>query len=157
MAARRLTMYLGQCLPSNVEGLAKVTVRTLKRDEILNAFFPENTTLDVRDPQHQCRAGDTVLIEQMPDDALGKVKFQLLKTVYRYGDNRDPITGKLVMGTEYREHVDLEAQLAGKDGGVTFDYESAPPRGWQEGKKDWSHREPEVKWHDDGKWEPHQW
>ena len=29
-------MYLGQCLPSNVEGLAKVTVRTLKRDEILN-------------------------------------------------------------------------------------------------------------------------
>ena len=36
MAAKRLTMYLGQCLPSNVEGLAKVTVRTLKRDEILN-------------------------------------------------------------------------------------------------------------------------
>ena len=60
-------------------------------------------------------------------------------------------------GAPHREHVDLEAQLAGKDGGVTFDYESAPPRGWQEGKKDWSHREPEVKWHDDGKWEPHQW
>ena len=36
MAAKRLAIYLGQCLPSNVEGLAKVTVRTLKRDEILN-------------------------------------------------------------------------------------------------------------------------
>lgn len=53
--------------------------------------------------------------------------------------------------------MDLEAELAGKDGGVTFDYKSAPPRGWQEGKKDWSHLEPEVKRHDDGKWEPHQW
>ena len=44
MAAKRLAVYLGQCLPSNVEGLAKVTVRTLKRDEILNVV----SIVDVR-------------------------------------------------------------------------------------------------------------
>jgi len=151
-------MLIGQCLPSNIEGVAKVNVRTLKLDEILNAFFPENTTLEVRDPERRSKAGDTVLVQCIPEtQRVGKLRHELLKVVYQLGDVRDPVTGLSTIGTQYRHHVDLEAKLAGKDGGVTFDYESAPPRGWQQGKKDWSHREPEVKWHDDGKWEPYQW
>lgn len=30
----------------------------------------------------------------------------------------------------------------------TFDYDKAPPRGWQEDKKDFTHRESYIKYHE---------
>lgn len=75
------------------------------------------------------------------------ITHKVLQVVYPMGDVRDPISGELCVASEYRYDMERRDQLWGKNPDA-FDYDQAPPRGWQEGKKDWSHKEGYKRWHD---------
>lgn len=62
------------------------------------------------------------------------------------GDITDPITGKKVIWTKYRDEIEAVNDVYGKLPSA-FDYDSAPQRGWQEDKKDFTHVETYVKYH----------
>lgn len=73
--------------------------------------------------------------------------------VFPLGDVVDPITGKKCVVGKYREQIEEANKLFGKRSSG-FDYENAPQRGQQEGKKDFSHGPVYIKWHDDGSDQP---
>ena len=69
------------------------------------------------------------------------------------GDITDPLTGKKVVVSKYREDVEFTMELYGKSD-KAFSYDKAPPRGRLEGTKDYTHGETYIKYHDDGKDQP---
>lgn len=69
------------------------------------------------------------------------------EVVYPLGDITDPLTGKKVVVDQYRDHVEDINEIYGK-ADTAFDYKSAPDRGWQEDKKDFTHRDIYVKYHE---------
>lgn len=65
-----------------------------------------------------------------------------------------PVTGKTIVASKFRDHIDKVSEVYGKRQGA-FRYDEAPPRGWQEDKKDFSHKETYIKYHDDGTEQPY--
>ena len=64
------------------------------------------------------------------------------------GDVTDPLTNLAVFGEDSRETIDKLERLYGRDAErPNFDYEKAPARGWQAGKKDFGDKTTYVKWH----------
>ncbi len=88
-----------------------------------------------------------MLIEELPENLTRDITHAVLRVVYPSGDITDPITGKKCVGEEYREEMERKERLWGKNP-KAFNYDEAPPRGWQEGRKDWSHKPGYRKWHD---------
>ncbi len=56
------------------------------------------------------------------------------------------MSGKSVWQGEYRDDLEEMAALYGKHEDA-FDYDKAPARGWQEGKRDFSARVTYYRWH----------
>ena len=76
------------------------------------------------------------------------ITHNVIEKIYGIGDVKDPITGQMVVGEHYREHLEKTAKLygeCGEDG--KFSYKNAPRRGWQEGKRDFTNRKTYKKWH----------
>ena len=73
---------------------------------------------------------------------------------YRLGDVKDPISGEMVVGTDYRKDLLEEAKLYGADIN-NFDYEKAPARGRLEGKRDFTDKPTYRKWHNFEKDDPY--
>lgn len=76
------------------------------------------------------------------------------KVVYPMGDITDPMSGKKVVASKYRDYIKAVNQVYGEKEGA-FKYEDAPPRGWQEDKNDFTHAETYIKYHDSGEDDPY--
>lgn len=87
------------------------------------------------DPEKSVKTGDIVLVSQMPEKKTTLITHAVEKILYRLGDVIDPITGKPVVGTQYREEIDARNKLYGEVD-TAFDYEKAPPRGRFEETRD---------------------
>ncbi|KAJ4434928.1 hypothetical protein ANN_23499 [Periplaneta americana] len=109
-------------------------------------YFKEYEFYYAHDPEKICKTGDLVLIQQLPEKLTRLITHKVLEVVHPLGDITDPITGKKVVVDKYREHMDEERKLFGESEGA-FKYEKAPKRGWQEDKKDFTHRETYIKYH----------
>jgi len=110
-------------------------------------YFQKNVAYIAHDPNNQCRSGDIVLIEELPKKLTRDITHEILKVVYPLGDITDPLTGKKCEGGVYREDKERMEKLWGTvEGG--FKYDQAPERGWQEGRKDWSHKPAQRKFHE---------
>jgi hypothetical protein len=74
------------------------------------------------------------------------VDFEVSEVVFKLGDVKDPVSGEFVSGDQYRTQMAEIAEAYGKnpDG---FDYDSAPERGWQEGKRAFTDKVTYNKWH----------
>jgi small subunit ribosomal protein S17 len=110
-------------------------------------YFEKNVAYIAHDAENKCKSGDIVLIEEMSKQLTRDITHDILKVVYPLGDVTDPITGKKCEGGQYREDRERLDRLWGKNENA-FDYEKAPARGWQEGKKDWSHKPAQRKFHE---------
>lgn len=88
-----------------------------------------------------------VLIEELPQKMTRLVTHKVREVIYPLGDMVDPITGKKVVVGKYRDEIDAVSKVYGKNESA-FDYDKAPPRGWQEDKKDYTHRETYIKYHE---------
>lgn len=109
-------------------------------------YFRKDEFYYCHDPEKICKTGDIVLIQALPQKLTKLITHEVKEVVYPFGDITDPITGKKVAKERYREDMDRQAELFGKLES-TFDYTKAPPRGWQEGKKDFSSKPTYTKFH----------
>ncbi|KAF4518329.1 hypothetical protein B566_EDAN009117 [Ephemera danica] len=151
MSAKKCTMVLGRCLPffakSVVSNAARIQVKRMELDQNLLMYFNKTTTFLAHDPEQICKPGDVVLVQELPKKLTPDIAHKVLEVVYPLGDVTDPITSKKVVVGTYREQIAATSEHYGvsKDG---FDYEKAPPRGWQEDKKDFTHRRSYIKYHE---------
>lgn len=116
-------------------------------------YFSKHEFVYAHDPNNKCKSGDLVLIEKLPEKLTRLITHKVKEVIYPMGDITDPLTGKKVVVGDFREHLDAVADLYGKNA-KAFKYEEAPPRGWQENKKDFTHVETYIKYHDDGSNDP---
>ncbi|KAK7083971.1 37S ribosomal protein S17 mitochondrial [Halocaridina rubra] len=149
-SASKGIMLLGQCLAHTTKNAAKVRVKRLVLDQNLHMYFPEFESHFAHDPEHKCKVGDIVLIQELPEKITKDITHSILKIVYPFGDVTDPISGKKVIKGVYRDCAGYRKELFGvaEDGSGGFQYDKAPDRGWQENKKDFTHKEGYMKWHE---------
>ncbi|XP_063386281.1 small ribosomal subunit protein uS17m [Cydia fagiglandana] len=142
----RKFLLMGQCVPSVKQNAAKIRVKRLELDENLLMYFRKDEFYYCHDPAKKCKTGDIVLIQALPQKMTKLITHEVKEVVYPFGDVTDPVTGKKVAKEKYREDIDREAELYGKLKS-TFDYKKAPPRGWQDNKKDFSSKPTYTKFH----------
>ncbi|XP_059620281.1 small ribosomal subunit protein uS17m [Phlebotomus argentipes] len=151
MASRSLIL-LGQVVPNIKRNACKVRIRRLELDQNLLMYFKKENFLFAHDPEKKCKVGDIVLVKELPQKLTTLITHSV-EVVYPYGDVTCPVTGRKVVVSQYRDEVEKTTQLYGKSS-KAFDYEKAPPRGYQEGKRDFSHQETYQKYHEDGTDQP---
>ncbi|CAH2042551.1 unnamed protein product, partial [Iphiclides podalirius] len=113
------------------QNAAKIRVKRLELDENLLMYFSKDEFYYCYDPEKKCKTGDIVLIQALPRKLTKLITHEVKEVVYPFGDVTDPITGKKVAKESYREDIDKRAEIYGKLE-TAFDYEKAPPRGWQD-------------------------
>ncbi|KAK4298642.1 hypothetical protein Pmani_029033 [Petrolisthes manimaculis] len=145
----RSALFVGKCIAHELKGAAKVEVKLLELDENLHMYFPSFQHYFADDPKEECKTGDIVLIRELPKKKTVLITHSVEKMLYKLGDVTDPITGKNVIMSKYRDQIKERNEQFGPGEGDAggFNYEEAPPRGWQEGKKDFSHRVGYKAWH----------
>lgn len=117
-------------------------------------YFPKYDFVYAHDPEKLCKTGDLVLIEKLPNKLTRLITHKVKNVIYPLGDITDPITGKKVVAGKYRDHIEAINKVYGERPNA-FKYKDSPPRGWQEDKRDFTHVETYVKYHDSGKDEPY--
>lgn len=150
VVSRGIPLLLAKCVPCVKTNVSKFKVRRLELDNYLHMYFPVFEDVYAHDPHKICKTGDTVLLKKLPERMTPLVTHFVEKVIYPLGDITDPVTGKKTTYNHYRELQDEEAELYGALP-TRFKYDEAPPRGWQEDKRDLTHRESYIKYNDDGK------
>ncbi|GBP64436.1 28S ribosomal protein S17, mitochondrial [Eumeta japonica] len=127
-------LLLGQCVPTVKQNAAKIRVKRLELDENLLMYFKEDSFYYCHDPNKNCKTGDIVLIQALPQKLTKLITHEIKEIVYPCGDVTDPITGEKVSKEFYRDDMDKEVEIYGKLKS-TFDYKKAPPRGFLSGRQ----------------------
>ncbi|XP_050305966.1 28S ribosomal protein S17, mitochondrial [Anthonomus grandis grandis] len=153
-AAQKTSMLLGVCVPSLKTGASKFKVKRLELDTNLNMYFAKHEYVYAHDPSKLCKTGDVVLIEQLAKKLTKLITHEVKEVVYPLGDLTCPLTGKKIIAGKFRDDIEAINKVYGERSG-RFDYDKAPPRGWQEDKKDFTHVETYIKYHDDGTEQPY--
>jgi len=153
MAAKKvsktaLRYFLGTCVPSSKQNAAKVRIPRLQFDDYIHMYFKEHDFVYANDPDKLCKTGDVILIKTLPEKLTRLITHEVVKVIYPLGDIVDPVTGKEIVGSRYREDLDEEIKLYGKTDS-TFDYRKAPRRGRQEGIRDFTHKRIYLKYYED--------
>uniref|UniRef100_A0A6M2DQD9 Putative mitochondrial/ ribosomal s17-like protein n=1 Tax=Xenopsylla cheopis TaxID=163159 RepID=A0A6M2DQD9_XENCH len=152
--ASKAYMLLGQCLPCVKESAAKIRVKRMDLDENLLMYFRKDEIFYAHDPEKKCKVGDIVLIQELPNKLTRLITHKVMDIIYPLGDITDPVTGKKCVVSQYREDIEKTIDKFGRLES-TFNYEKAPPRGWQEDKKDFTHRDAYIKYHESGEDQPY--
>ncbi|KAF7992143.1 hypothetical protein HCN44_001468 [Aphidius gifuensis] len=143
-----LRYLLGQCMPSVKENAVKIRIKKLGLDERLLMYFNEYEFVYAHDPNKICKPGDVVLIQNLPEKITRLITHKVVEMVHPLGDVTCPLTNKPVVVGQYRDDIELMEEVHGPSEN-RFEYKKQLPRGTQEDKRDYSHREPFVKYHDD--------
>lgn len=88
-----------------------------------------------------------MLIKELPQKITTLITHSIEEIVFPLGDVVDPVTGKKCVVSKYREQIEQDMELYGKSPNA-FDYKKAPPRGKEEGKKDFTHGVTYIKYHE---------
>ena len=139
-------------------------------DEHFKAFFEHEWDFLATDNDNLCKTGDTILMRRIgsapehdesvflqylaerefwKEDQKAKqrgITHEVQEVVYHLGEVTDPLTDKPVIAEKYVDQLEEEADLYGRSES-TFSYKTAPPRGWQEGRRDFTGRKTYKKWH----------
>ncbi|KAK9875531.1 hypothetical protein WA026_007919 [Henosepilachna vigintioctopunctata] len=153
-AASKVSILLGQCVPCIKQNASKFKIKRLELDTNLNMYFPAVEYIYAFDPEKKCKTGDVVLIEQLPEQMTRLITHKVKEVIYPFGDITDPLTGKKCVAGKYREDIEVINKVYGELD-TRFKYDEAPPRGWQEDKKDFSHVETYMKYHESGEDQPY--
>ncbi|XP_012527707.2 28S ribosomal protein S17, mitochondrial [Monomorium pharaonis] len=143
-----LRYFMGTCVPSSKLNAAKVRVPRLQFDDHIHMYFKENDFIYAHDPKKLCKTGDVVLIKTLPEKLTRLITHEVVEVVYPLGDIVDPVTGKKVIASKYREDIEEESKLYGITDSA-FDYSKAPRRGKFEGIRDFTHKKSYLKYYED--------
>jgi len=143
------TVLLGQVIPSTLRHAVKVQVPYFEFDKSMKAFFKKTETFLAEDNGKLCKTGDMVIIGQLGigEKKVKDVTHKVQDMVFKLGDIKDPISGEMVVGPDYREEMKEIARLYG-DKKENFKYEEAPERGRLEGTRDFTDKPTYVRWHE---------
>ena len=158
-------ILLGQVIPSTLTQAIKVQVPYFVFDGVLKAYFKKAEDFIAHDVENLCKTGDLVIIKKLEKPEKKEITHTVTERIFRLGDVQDPISGEMVVGTQYRfvtTHQNFpsrsntlfccrsdlleEARLYGADIS-NFDYEGAPDRGRLEGTRDFTDKPTYRKWH----------
>jgi len=148
------SILLGQVIPSTLTKAVKVQVPYFVYDDLLKAYFKKTQDFVAQDGTNDCKTGDLVIISKLDKTEKREITHCVTERVFRLGDIRDPISGEMVVGTQYRKDLLEEAKLYGADKN-NFNYDEAPPRGRLEGTRDFTDKPTYRKWHVFGKDDPY--
>lgn len=154
MATKNVALLIGKCLPSMKTNASKICVTKMDLDTNLLMYFKKSEKVYAYDPYKICKTGDIVLIEELPQKMSKLITHKVKEVVFPLGDIVDPISGKQVVASSFRDDIVDSNKLYGEESSA-FNYEEAPPRGWQEGKRDFSDKETYYKYHEDGSDQPY--
>ncbi|XP_054257300.1 28S ribosomal protein S17, mitochondrial-like [Macrosteles quadrilineatus] len=144
--AAKTILLMGKCLPTAKENAVKVAISRFELNKYLNIYFKNVELVYAQDTNKVSKVGDIVLLEKLPEKITTMIQHRVKKVVFPLGDVTDPITGKKVVFDQYRDDM-KESQKQFGEVESAFDYEKAPPRGWQEGKKDFTAKPVYKKYH----------
>ncbi|XP_018303862.1 28S ribosomal protein S17, mitochondrial [Mycetomoellerius zeteki] len=142
-----LRYFLGTCVPSSKQNAAKVRVPQLQFNDHIHMYFRENEFVYAHDPKKLCKNGDVILIKILPQKLTRLITHEVVEVIYPLGDIVDPVTGKEIVGFNYREDIEETNKLYGKKDS-SFDYSKAPRRGRLEGSRDFTHKKMYLKYYD---------
>ncbi|AWO99869.1 putative 28S ribosomal protein S17 mitochondrial-like isoform 2 [Scophthalmus maximus] len=107
MSVQQATVHakwiIGRVIGTKMFKTAKVRVTRLVLDPYLLKYYNKRKTYFAHDALRQCTVGDIVLLKALPEARSKHVKHELAEIVYKVGRVVDPLTGKSVAGTEFRE------------------------------------------------------
>ncbi|XP_028322943.1 small ribosomal subunit protein uS17m [Gouania willdenowi] len=92
---------IGRVIGTKMVKTAKVRVTRMVLDPYLLKYYNKRKTYFAHDALQQCTMGDIVLLKALPEPRSKHVKHELVEIVYKVGRVVDPLTGKLVAGTEF--------------------------------------------------------
>ena len=147
------TILLGQVIPSTLKNCIKVQVPYFVYDERLKAYFKKTEDFVAQDVNKECKTGDVIIIEKLAKQEKKEITHAVKEHIYHFGDVKDPVTQKMVVGKEYRETMEEVAALYG--GKKNFDYKKQPRRGRLEGTRDLTDKPTYRKWHEFDKNDPY--
>lgn len=143
-----LRYFLGTCMPSTRQNATKIRIQSLELDTNLLMYFKKHDFIYAHDPEKKCNIGDIVLVQELPEKLTRIIAHKVVNVVYPLGDITDPITGKKVVVSKYRDDIKEANQLYGENANA-FNYDKAPPRGVMKDKRDFTYQETYVKYHED--------
>ncbi|GJQ71379.1 mRpS17 [Trypoxylus dichotomus] len=153
-SAIRSVVLLGECVPCVKQNAARFRIKRLELDKNLLMYFRKDDYIFAHDPEKKCKTGDIALLELLPQRVTRLITHKIKEIVFPLGDVTCPFTQKKVVAGKFREHVEAVNEIYGKHDSA-FDYEKAPERGWLEDKKDFTHVETYIKYHESGEDQPH--
>ena len=153
-AVLRNSILLGQVIPSTLKAAVKVQVPYFVFDNNLKAYFKKTETFTAQDALTGCKTGDLVIIQKLTKQEKKEITHSVTELVTRLGDVKDPISGEMVVGPEYRKDMLEDAKLYGANED-NFKYEESPPRGRLEGTRDFTDKPTYRKWHNFEKDDPY--
>ncbi|KAG8226029.1 hypothetical protein J437_LFUL004150 [Ladona fulva] len=154
LVAKKACILLGECVPSLIPGTSKIRVKRLKLNENLLMYYKHDDFYHVQDPNKVCKSGDIVLIEELSEKVTTSVSHKLVNVIYPLGDITDPITKRKVVGDKYRDVLEnIDKQFGESES--RFVYEKAKSRGWQEDKRDFTHQDSYIKYHESEEDQPY--
>ncbi|XP_043257727.1 28S ribosomal protein S17, mitochondrial isoform X1 [Colletes gigas] len=143
-----LRYLLGVCVPSTKHNAAKIRVQQPDFDEHILMYFHKYDFVYAHDPEKRCKTGDTVLIQNLPNQLTRLITHKVVDIVFPLGDITDPITGKKVAAGKYRDDIEEDSKLYGPLDS-RFKYDESSPRGVTEGKRDFTDKNTYVKYNED--------
>jgi len=146
-------VLVGQVVTSNLQNALKVQVPFFEFDEKLKAFFKKTSEFIVTDPSKTCKTGDIVVLKKLDKQSKKEITHIVAETFFKCGDVKDPISGEMVVGSEYRNRREKIEELYGT--ARNFKYDEAPERGRLEGTRDFTDKPVYRKWHEFEKDDPY--
>ncbi|XP_012225657.1 small ribosomal subunit protein uS17m [Linepithema humile] len=143
-----LRYFLGTCIPSSKQSAAKVRIPRLVFNDHIHMYFKDHDFVYANDPKKLCKTGDVILIKTLPEKLTRLITHEVVEVVYPLGDVTDPVTGKKVVMSQYREDIEETSKLFGQADSA-FDYSKAPQRGRLEGVRDFTHKKMYLKYYED--------
>ena len=95
-------ILLGQVIPSTLSQAIKVQVPYFVFDDVLKAYFKKTENFIARDGGNLCKTGDLVIITKLAKPEKKEITHTVTERIFRLGDVQDPISGEMVVGTQYR-------------------------------------------------------
>jgi len=152
----RNSIKLGQVVPSTLRHAVKVQVPYFEFDPNLKAYFKKTETYLAENEEKSVKTGDMVIIRTLEqgEKKTRDVTHRVQETVFKLGDVKDPISGEMVVGPNYREELLEVARQYGANE-ENFKYEEAPERGRLEGVRDFTDKPTYRRWHEFEKKDPY--
>ncbi|CAG2123218.1 unnamed protein product, partial [Medioppia subpectinata] len=92
------SLVMAKCLSHPLNKTIKVLIPRLKLDTFLNMYFRDTEQILADDHNHDCKAGDWLLVRKLDQPLSLRVNHRVEKVVYRAGHIVDPLSGKRSLG-----------------------------------------------------------